>query len=121
MTDQQAIGKYLRYVADLQFEAVSVLEESVSYMKVCYKCKIMQEISQFCKDKSKKDGLESRCKTCVREQYLNRSSPKKRIGPYRQLRTPERIEELRLARNLYQRQYDKKRRKAGTLLQGKDS
>ena len=33
-------------------------------MKVCTKCKVEKELSEFYKDKSKKDGLQSYCKGC---------------------------------------------------------
>lgn len=32
--------------------------------KICSNCKIEQELCEFCKDKSKKDGLRSNCKIC---------------------------------------------------------
>jgi len=35
-------------------------------MKKCYKCGIAQELSCFQKDRTKKDGLQSKCKTCTR-------------------------------------------------------
>src|ERR1700688_950376 len=35
--------------------------------KYCYKCKLILPIEDFHKDKSRPDGLDHRCKTCVRE------------------------------------------------------
>ena len=36
-------------------------------MKTCTKCKVEKDEAEFLKDKSKKDGLDYRCKSCVRE------------------------------------------------------
>ena len=36
-------------------------------MKTCSKCKESKDEAEFSKNKSKKDGLDSRCKSCVRE------------------------------------------------------
>jgi hypothetical protein len=36
-------------------------------MKKCGKCKVEKNESEFNKDKSKKDGLENRCKSCKKE------------------------------------------------------
>lgn len=33
-------------------------------MKICTKCNVEKELSEFYKDKSKKDGLSSSCKEC---------------------------------------------------------
>ena len=38
--------------------------------KICKKCKIEKEFIFFCKEKSSKDGLHSRCKNCVKEYNL---------------------------------------------------
>jgi len=35
-------------------------------MKVCKKCKVEKELTEFFKDKSKKDGFRSNCKSCVK-------------------------------------------------------
>ena len=36
-------------------------------MKTCSKCKESKDEAEFSKNKSKKNGLDSRCKSCVRE------------------------------------------------------
>ena len=36
-------------------------------MKICTKCNVDKDISYFWKDKSKKDGLRPRCKTCEKD------------------------------------------------------
>jgi 5-methylcytosine-specific restriction endonuclease McrA len=46
-------------------------------MKVCSKCKEEKDISEFCKDSSKPDGLYSSCKSC---QKSYRKSNKKKIA-----------------------------------------
>lgn len=38
-------------------------------MKVCRKCKLEKDESEFSKDKSRKDGLYSHCKACWHEYY----------------------------------------------------
>jgi len=48
-------------------------------MKICSKCKAEKEESAFCKDKSKKDGLNSWCKDCAhqnREKNKDERRPK---------------------------------------------
>ena len=46
-------------------------------MKTCTKCKIEKELSEFCKDKSKKTGLSSHCRKCA-----NKYADKYRIEYY---------------------------------------
>ena len=36
-------------------------------MKLCKKCGLEKEISDFCKDKNGKDGHSNMCKSCKRE------------------------------------------------------
>lgn len=36
-------------------------------MKYCYKCKEYKKVENFCKDRSKKDGLNSKCKDCKKD------------------------------------------------------
>lgn len=33
-------------------------------MKICFKCKCEKDLSEFSKDKTKKDGYNSKCKEC---------------------------------------------------------
>jgi len=48
-------------------------------MKICSKCKIDKELSEFTKSKKKVDGLNNYCKTCCREMHViwrdKRNSP----------------------------------------------
>ena len=46
-------------------------------MKTCTKCKIEKEFSEFYKDKTKKDGYNSGCKSCYKQ--YNLENPEKRI------------------------------------------
>jgi hypothetical protein len=36
-------------------------------IKICTKCKIEKELSEFSKDKTQKDGLRNKCKSCCKE------------------------------------------------------
>ena len=50
-------------------------------MKICSRCKIEKSVSEFHKDKSKKDGLNNICKMCASEQdkkYRQANLEKKR-------------------------------------------
>ena len=38
-------------------------------MKKCYKCGVVKNIGEFYKNKSKKDGLDNRCKECSRKHH----------------------------------------------------
>lgn len=38
--------------------------------KICYKCKKERCIGEFSKDKHAKDGLQNKCKNCVKQHYL---------------------------------------------------
>ena len=42
-------------------------------MKVCSKCKVEKELSEFSKDKHKRDGLRPSCKVCKNKQNLDYS------------------------------------------------
>ena len=69
-------------------------------MKVCIACKEEKELSEFSKDKSKKDGFHIKCKSCVQKYYQenkekrlekqkkyyieNKELIKKRVKKYRQ-------------------------------------
>ena len=47
-------------------------------VKVCTKCKIEKELSEFYKDKSTKDGLTCKCKSCGKQyREANRENDKK--------------------------------------------
>lgn len=39
------------------------------YMKVCYKCKVLQPKGEFCKDRTRPDGFSYYCKTCNKIYY----------------------------------------------------
>ena len=39
-------------------------------MKKCSKCKIQKPLTEFNKDKTKKDGLDNKCKTCKAQYYV---------------------------------------------------
>lgn len=46
-------------------------------MKTCSKCKIPKELSEFGKDKSKKDGHQYSCKTCYKKFYRSNINKEK--------------------------------------------
>lgn len=62
-------------------------------MKKCNKCKIEKPLSEFSKDKNRKDGLQPRCKSCNREyREQNRERIREADREYRE-RNRERIRE----------------------------
>ena len=53
--------------------------------KRCSKCGEMKGVEAFSRNKSKKDGLQSRCKTCVRRHYEeNREARREYLRRYRE-------------------------------------
>ena len=103
-------------------------------VKVCTKCKIEKELTEFYKGKSNKDGLSYECKSCQRE-YCQAN--KERIKEYRQANKErmkeykkeyyqankknikESVKEYRQANkeyyNEYYKEYNKERRKTDPL------
>jgi hypothetical protein len=43
-------------------------------MKVCYKCSETKELTEFYKDRTRKDGLENRCKDCGKNRSISEAS-----------------------------------------------
>lgn len=68
-------------------------------MKVCNKCKVEKEVILFSKNKRNKDGLETRCKSCIseigKEYYFN----KKEIVLKRNRRSYNKNRDIILQRN----------------------
>lgn len=89
-------------------------------MKTCSKCKIEKDYSEFSKNKSHKDGLNSQCKTCCKEYskkyYISNKEHYK--GYYKEyyISNKEKIEEYRQANREkileYKKEHQKKYRKA---------
>lgn len=51
--------------------------------KQCYKCKTIKKLSEFHKDRRSKDGLQSKCKSCVKiYTYMNRENERIRASKY---------------------------------------
>ena len=111
------------------------------YTKVCSKCKITKTLSEFSKDKSRKDGYDLRCKSCRKEQHQNnkeannvrsqqyyqdnldkvketrkkyRENNPEKIKEWRE-NNPEKIKEWREDNPDYQREYLSNRRKTDPL------
>ena len=54
-------------------------------MKICSKCKIEKDETDFCKDKNTKDKLNVRCRSCVKEYYKeNKNEIKEQQSKYRE-------------------------------------
>ena len=51
--------------------------------KICTKCKIEKNVDNFCKNKTRKDGLSDWCKDCLAEY---RNSRKEEIKAYEEVR-----------------------------------
>jgi hypothetical protein len=50
-------------------------------MKICVKCKELQPIGQYWKDKQKNDGLRPYCKNCERDRYTSKEYYAQRKDP----------------------------------------
>jgi len=76
-------------------------------MKICTVCKIEKELSLFTKNKNKKDGLSSCCKTCRKEYtILNKDIIKQKSKEWRN-QNPDKVKENN-TKYLGKYQYDKK-------------
>jgi len=53
-------------------------------MKKCFKCKLEKEESDFSKDTTRKDGLNSKCKSCQSEYYKKYLKKNKEVIRLRQ-------------------------------------
>lgn len=55
--------------------------------KICARCKREKEVTEFCKHKRMKDGLQSACKACMNDSYKrSRNKKKKHYKNTQQLR-----------------------------------
>ena len=83
-------------------------------MKVCSKCKIEKPLSEFYKDKGKRDGLCSSCKECHINDYKEYSkNNKEKIKEYARKYREKNKQKLQEYRNLHKeqkREYDLKNR-----------
>ena len=71
--------------------------------KVCGKCKVKKDVSEYRKNKSRKDGLQSECKKCGNKRgkkYRERSDIKEKMKKYREV--PENREKIKKERNKWQ-------------------
>jgi hypothetical protein len=103
-------------------------------VKVCNKCKIKKELTEFCKDKNHKDGYNDNCRSCCKEynkEYYQ--SNKDKIKEYHQANKDkikeyhkeyyqankeykkEYLKEWREANKEYSNEYKKNRRKTEPL------
>jgi hypothetical protein len=80
-------------------------------MKTCTKCKIEKELTEFSKDKSKKDGLQLVCKTCKKEWENNNKEKRKEFSKKYLEKNKEKIkkynEEYKLNNKVYCKEYSK--------------
>ena len=73
-------------------------------MKTCSKCKESKDEAEFSKEKSREDGLYTRCRSCVRE-YRQTDASKEYLKAYRKTD----------AYKEYQREYQREYQKAFRL------
>ena len=74
-------------------------------VKICTKCKIEKELSEFIKDKTYKDGLKRQCKSCGNEYNKEyRQANKEKLKEYRK--------EYRKSNKEYYKEYHKEYRQA---------
>jgi 5-methylcytosine-specific restriction endonuclease McrA len=77
--------------------------------KVCYKCKIEKDVTEFYRNKSKKDGLSSSCKQCdlnLKKDYYKRKRQQK-LAKALGYRKEKRAELNERAKQYYQENKDK--------------
>jgi len=69
-------------------------------MKVCCVCKEEKDLGCFSKDKTKRDGLQNKCKVCVKEYYSrNRAKIKSQARKYKE----DNREKVLAAKKVYKR------------------
>ena len=79
-------------------------------MKKCPKCKIEKELSNFCKDKSKKTGLSSYCRQCSCESdEIYRNTHKLKVAKRHEKYRNEHREEMRERTKEYRRTHKAQR------------
>lgn len=72
-------------------------------MKVCCKCKIEKPFELFPKDKSKKDGFFTQCKSCYKEYYeINKEKIKESVRKYKK----ENQESVKQYNRIYKKKYN---------------
>jgi hypothetical protein len=96
-------------------------------MKKCSKCKIEKDLTEFSKDRTRKDGLRCQCKSCVKEYYKeynkeNKEYEKERWKKYYK-ENKEKIKKYREANkekiNKYHKKYIRKRKQTEPLFRMK--
>jgi hypothetical protein len=83
-------------------------------MKVCTKCKVEKETSEFNRQKACKDGYTTSCKDCLKKYFKNNKEKlKEYYRVYNQINKDERVK--------YQKKYIKKRLKEDNLYKFKNN
>lgn len=60
-------------------------------MKQCSTCKKFKQLSEFYKDKSRKDGLHHHCKNCLKNFKMKTKEHDKLLSKKRRIRNPEKV------------------------------
>ena len=98
-SNSKGLRRLLDYFSSLRHDVCYNHFMSEIILKVCYKCKIAKELTQFHKDSSNKSGVQGKCIPCAAKYYQgNRDLFLTSSRKYRLKRaygiTPERFQEL---------------------------
>jgi hypothetical protein len=82
-------------------------------MKACTTCKTPQPLSNFTRRVSAKDGLNPRCKDCIRKadhqpEVVARRQELRKLNPPKPRRSPESTERRKIAARTYMQTYNKR-------------
>jgi hypothetical protein len=96
--------------------------KTITQTKTCTKCKITKELSEFHKRKTSKDGLQSKCKICIKTYYKDNKesvkiSSKKQYQQNKESireRHKEYYEQNKKSSAAYQKEYYKQNKEAMT-------
>ena len=64
-------------------QEVQAADEATPCLKLCIRCKVLQDINQFTIKRSKADGRESHCRTCAGKRRIELNEQRKKQDKYR--------------------------------------
>ncbi|MBU0977847.1 MAG: methyltransferase domain-containing protein [Nanoarchaeota archaeon] len=85
-------GKKINWILPHQSET----NQKCQLFKICAKCNVYKDAKEFSKDKSKKDGLQKKCKECDKQYYQdNKEKIIARIKDYYQNNKPQIVAQMK--------------------------